>query len=150
MRTLILAAAIVTAANTTAQNNVTTNIIEGSKALVEIVRVFKTPKAAMGQQPAVEKKDSCAMKSISDVCIMNSTANPVMVSLYRRNGAVYETSALSVKVLPKSKEYLYDVRSGIYKMKIEMEVGDVKKLFKEGEMKVNACENVYKEIKSDS
>jgi len=31
-----------------------------------------------------------------------------------------------------------------------MEVGDVKKLLKEGEMKINACENIYKEIKSVS
>jgi len=93
MKTLILAATMLTAANTTAQNNVTSNIIEGSKALVELVRVFKTPKAAMVQQNTVERKDSCAMKSISDVCIRNTTANPVMVSLYKRNGAVYETTA---------------------------------------------------------
>jgi cell division protein YceG involved in septum cleavage len=149
MRTFILAAAIMTAASTTAQSNITSNIIEGGKTLVELVRVFKTPKTSMGLQSTVEKKDSCAIKAVTDICIKNSTANPVIVSLYKRNGNVYETTALSVKVLPKNQEFIYEVKSGIYKMKIEMETGEVKKLFKEGEMKVNACENVFKEIKNE-
>ena len=149
MRTFILAAAVMAAASTTAQNNITSNIIEGGKTLVELVRVIKTPKTSMGQQNAVEKKDSCAIKNVSDMYIRNLTANPLIVSLYRRNGNGYETNALSVKVLPKNQEFLYELRSGIYKMKIEMETADTKKIFREGELKIEACSNVFKEIKND-
>ncbi len=149
MRALILVAIMAITACTTAQNNITSNIIEGGKTIVELVRVFKTPKTAMVQQSTTEKKDSCAVKAVSDVCIKNLSANPVIVSLYRRNGSVYETTALSVKVLSKNQEFLYEVRAGIYKMKIETDAAEGKKLFKEGEMKINACENVYKEIKTD-
>jgi len=149
MRTLIIAAAIMTAAGTTAQNKITSNIIEGGKTLVELVRVFKTPKTAMGQQSTAGQKDSCAVKSVSDMCFKNLAAYPVNVSLYRRNGNVYETTALSVKVLPGNQEFLFEVRSGIYKMKIEMDEEGVKKLLREGEMKINACANVFKEIKND-
>jgi len=149
MRTFILAAAIIISASTSAQNTVTSNIIEGGKTLVELVRVFKTPKASMGQQNYTEKKDSCAIKAVSDMCIKNSTASPLVVSLYRRNGNGYETTGLSVKVLPKNQEFIYELKSGIYKMKIEMETGDVKKIFKEGEIRVNACDNIFKEIKND-
>lgn len=137
------------AGNSIAQNNITANIIEGGKTVVELVRVIKTPRNTMGQQPLVEKKDSCSIKNISDMCIKNITANPLLVSLYRRNGAGYETAALSVKVLPQQQEFLFELRAGIYKMKIEMETGEVKKLFREGEIKISACSNIFKEIKND-
>ena len=56
----------------TSQSNTTANIIEGGKTLVELVRVFKMPRYEMVQQPVVEKKDSCAIKSITDFTIKNS------------------------------------------------------------------------------
>jgi hypothetical protein len=86
MRRLILAATVLMNFSTTAQNNTANNIIEGGKTLVELVRVFKTPKYFMPPpQVVVEKKDSCALKNIADIGIKNSTAYPLIVSLYRRN-----------------------------------------------------------------
>jgi len=150
MRSLILAAAIIAACTSTAQNNTASNIIEGGKTLVELVRVFKTPKNYTAPQSnLVEKKDSCSIKNITDLCIKNSTANPLIVTLYKRNGNSYETNVLSMKILPKNQEWLYEIKCGIYKIKLETEEDDEKKIFKEGEIKLIACENFIKEIKKE-
>jgi hypothetical protein len=149
MRTLILAAAALLNVNTTAQNNTTANIIEGGKTLVELVRVLKAPKTSLISEPVIEKKDSCAVKNTTDLCIKNSTGKPLLVSLFRRNGNLYEPGVLSLKILTKNQECLYELKSGVYKIKLETEENGVKTSFKEGEIKLNACENFYKEIKND-
>ena len=136
--------------NISAQNNTAANIIEGGKTLVELVRVFKMPKYLLAPvQPLVERKDSCSVKNICDFTIKNSTGKPLLISLYRRNGNIYEASALSLKILPKNQETLYELKAGIYKVKFETEEDEVKRLFREGEIKLNACENIFREIKSE-
>jgi hypothetical protein len=148
MRTLIFSTVIILTVNAAAQNNTASNIIEGGKTLVELVRVFKTPKYTIPLQPGIiEKKDSCALKNMSDMCIKNSTENPLLVSLYRRNGNIYEAGVLSLKILPKNQECLYDLKAGVYKVKYETEDAAVKRTIREGEIKLIACENIFKEIK---
>ncbi len=147
MRRMILAVTVLMNFSTTAQNNTANNIIEGGKTLVELVRVFKTPKYAQPLKTTVEKKDSCALKNITDMSIKNSMEKPLLVSLYKRNGNLYETGFLSLKILPKTLEYLYDLKAGVYKIKFEIEEGTTKKLIREGEIKLNACEHMFKEIK---
>ena len=135
-----------------AQNSTASNLIEGGKTLVELVRVFKTPKnnIAGSKVPDYAKSDSCTIKNISDCCFKNSTTKSVYISLYKRNGAVYETVPLTIKILPKAQECWYEIRAGIYKFKIEMDGEDDKKItFREGEMKLAACENAVKEIKNE-
>ncbi|MEO6541629.1 MAG: hypothetical protein ABIN74_11575 [Ferruginibacter sp.] len=150
MRTLILSAIAWLHVTATAQSNTASNIIEGGKTLVELVRVFKTPKYIMAvQPPVVEKKDSCALKFTTDMCIKNSGTTPMLISLYKRNGNVYEPGVLSLKISPKNQECLYELKAGVYKIKYEIEEGAIKKLIKEGEIKLNACENMFKEIKND-
>ena len=117
---------------------------------MELVRVFKMPRYFMPlPQPVVEKKDTCLIKNISDFTIKNSTNKTLLVSLYRRNGNIYEPGVLSLKILPKNQETLYELKAGIYKMKFETEEDEEKKVFREGEIKLNACENIFKEIKND-
>ena len=102
MRAFILTAVVLININTSAQNNTAANIIEGGKALVELVRVFKMPRYFMPlPQPIVEKKDSCLIKNISDFTIKNSTNKPLLVSLYRRNGNIYEPGIFIFKNLTK-------------------------------------------------
>ena len=149
MRKLIVGAFTFITCTVTAQNNTASNIIEGGKTLVELVRVFRSPRNFIPQQNLVEKKDSCAIKNICDVCFKNSTAKPLLVSLYRRNGNGYETTILTMKILPKNQEYFYELKTGIYKMKLETEEDDEKKVFREGEIKLNACENIFEEIKNE-
>lgn len=149
MKALIITVIVLMNLNTVAQNNTTANIIEGGKTLVELVRVFKTPKYTFAQLPAtiVEKKDSCAVKNISDICIKNSTTKPLLVSIYRRNGNLYEAGVLSMKILPKNQETLFELKAGIYKIKYETEEDDEKRVIREGEIKLIACANIFKEIK---
>ena len=73
----------------------------------------------------------------------------MLLSLYRRNGNLYEAGVLSLKILPKNQETLYEIKAGIYKLKFETEEDDDKKLFREGEIKLNACEIFFKEIKNE-
>ena len=47
MSKLILSAVTIIAFTASAQNNTASNIIEGGKTLVELVRVFKMPKYVM-------------------------------------------------------------------------------------------------------
>lgn len=150
MRTLIVAVAALINVNTFAQNNTAANIIEGGKTLVELVRVFKTPKTTLASEaPPVIRMDSCAVKNTTDICVKNATGKALQVSLFRRNGNTYETAVLSLKVLPKNQECLYELKSGVYKIKLETEENGIKTSLREGEIKLNACENVFKEIKID-
>ncbi len=147
MRRLILAATCLITISSPAQNNTGHNIIEGSKTLVELVRVLKMPKYPTTQSPVVEKVDSCAAKNVTDVCIKNSTANPLLVSLYKRNGNGYDAGVLLLKILPRNQEVLYELKVGIYKIKFETEEDDEPRTINEGEIKLIACRNVFKEIK---
>ena len=149
MSKLILSAVAIITFTASAQNNTASNIIEGGKTLVELVRVFKMPKYLMSQQPIVEKKDSCTVKNTTDFSVKNSTAKSLLVSLHRRNGNIYEASVLSLNFLPKNQETLYEIKAGIYKIKYEMEEADEKKIIREGEVKLIACENIFKEVKND-
>ncbi len=150
MRALIFTAVFLISINTSAQNNTATNIIEGGKTLVELVRVFKMPKSSLNSEPLSEKRtDSCTVKNTTDICIKNSTGKPLLISLFRRNGNLYEPGILSLKISQKNQECLYELKSGIYKIKIEIEENGLKTIFKEGEIKLNACENVFREIKND-
>jgi len=148
MRAFILTAAVLINMNTAAQNNTAANIIEGGKTLVELVRVFKTPRNAVYSQNFVKKKDSCVLKNVCDLSFKNSTSKALYISLYKRNGNLYEANVLTMKVLPKAQECLYELKSGIYKFKIQIDGEDDKLIvYREGELKLTACENIIKEIK---
>ena len=147
-RNLLLAAlAITTCAS--AQNNTAGNIIEGGRVLVELVRVLKIPKCNIVPQPVVERKDSCFVRNVCDLCLKNASGKSVVVSLYKRSGNGYEAGVLSCKILPRNQECWYDLRSGIYKLKIEKEDDEDLLLYQEGELKLVACTNTYREIKDE-
>jgi hypothetical protein len=148
MRRVILSAVAAVSLSAQAQNNTASNIIEGGKTLVELVRVFRTPRHTMPAPVIVERKDSCSIKNVSDLSFKNSTDKGLYISLYRRNGSVYEANVLTMKVLPKAQEILFELRSGIYKFKIEIDgEEDDRVVYREGEMKLVACENIVREIK---
>jgi hypothetical protein len=146
MKKLFFTAVIALSVTASAQNNTAYNIIEGSKTLVELIRVFKTPRAAIITPGPNLLTDSCTIKGTSDFCVKNNTAKPLTVTLYRRNGNVYDVAVLTMSILPNNRECLYDIKSGIYKMKLETgEEGD-KKTFREGEIRINSCENPVENI----
>jgi hypothetical protein len=148
MKVLILLVNVLIVCSATAQSNSGYTIVESGKTLVELVKAFRMPKYVQTQQAMPEKKDSCAVKNLTDLSIKNSTTNPLLVSVYRRNGNQYEAGVLYMKILPKQQESLYELKAGIYKIKYEIINDDEeKKLIREGEVKLVACENVFKEIK---
>lgn len=147
MRLGFLLAVILLCIKTTAQNYTANNIIECGKTLVELVRVFKIPKNSLVQQSIPEKKDSCVIKSTSDLCIKNSTKSSLWVTLFKRNGNEYDPGGFSAIILPQNQECWYELKSGVYKFKLETDDGDSLKLFRQGELKLNACSNMVKEIR---
>jgi hypothetical protein len=132
-----------------AQNNLTNNIIEGGKVVVDILRVFKTPRKAISPSAIVAQTitDSCSAKAIADVCYKNTSGKSLYINLYKRNGNAYTTVPLTLTIQNNTKECLYEIQAGIYKYKIEYEEEGKKAAYKEGEIKIGACDKKQEDIK---
>ena len=142
-KSICLLIAFIVLTNARAQT-LTENLVEGSKTLVELISVLKNKPAATTAKNAA---DSCAIKQLADLCFKNASSRNLAVSIYRRIEAAYETQPFTVKVLPKKQECLYELKSGIYKYRIEADSGLVKLLVSEGEFKLQACDNMKREIR---
>ena len=125
-------------------------IVEGSKTLVELIKVIKTPRQNLTAQnftPANNNAaDSCVLKQRSDLCYKNNSSKVLTISIYKRNGDVYDTLPFTMKVLAQKQECWYELRAGIYKYKIEQDATTGKTILSEGEFKLEACENMVREI----
>jgi hypothetical protein len=128
--------------------NTTSNIIEGSRALIELITVFKKSKTTSTAATLTDKKviDSCATKQMADLCFKNSSSKDLAISVYKRTDAGYEAQPFTMKVITKKQECWYELRSGIYKYKIEIDAGGIKTTFSEGELKLQPCDNMQREI----
>ncbi len=128
-----------------AQSN-TENFIEGGKTLIELISVLKKGRLPVSAGNP-DTKDSCALKQLADLCFKNSSLRDLAVSLYRRIGTAYEAEPFTVKVVPKKQECLYELKSGIYKYRIEADSGAVRILLSEGEFRLQPCDNMRRELK---
>jgi len=128
----------------------TQQIVEGSKTLVELIKVIKTPRQNLNAQNFTTANptaaDSCAIKHRSDLCYKNSSSKVLSISIYKRNGDTYDTTPFTMKVLAQKQECWYELRAGIYKYKIEQDAVSGKTLVNEGEFKLEPCENMLREI----
>ncbi|HRB22324.1 MAG: hypothetical protein IPO46_06480 [Chitinophagaceae bacterium] len=142
---------LITSFYTKAQSS-TEKIIEGSKTLLELIKVIKTPRQNTSPQNltaashTATSADSCAIKQRSDLCYKNSSSKVLAISIYRRNGDVYDNLPFTMKVIAQKQECWYELRAGIYKYKIEADSDLGKTLLNEGEFKLEACENMIREI----
>jgi hypothetical protein len=142
--------------NADAQKISPDNIVESGKTLVELIKVFKTPRknltgrdAGTGNAPAEKKQnstDSCAVKKISDLCYKNSTGKSLAVSIYKRNGEGYDAIPFTMKVLSQKEECWFELKAGIYKYRIEVDEIPQRILLREGEFRLEACDNMQREI----
>ena len=68
MRKHLLIAVYIYTIPAAAQNNTGSDLIEGGKTLIELVKVFKTPKSnVVGRVlPTLQKTDSCSVKNTSE------------------------------------------------------------------------------------
>ncbi len=133
---------------TTNAQNTTTKIIEGGRALIELITVLKKSKTTNTSTLTDNKVgiDSCATKQKADLCFKNSSLKDLVISLYKRTDTGYEAQPFTMKVITKKQECWYELRSGIYKYKIELDIGGVKTLISEGELKLQPCDNMQREI----
>jgi len=135
-----------------AQNDLTTNIIEGGKTLVELIRVLKPQKQQYTTPGVIELEDSCQLGQQADLCFKNTDTLAIKVYLYKRNGSVYESIPLTIQLSRSTQECLYAIRSGIYKYRLETETkkGEVitKAVLREGELKLKPCDRVTRNIKA--
>lgn len=125
-------------------------VIEGGKTLLELIRVFKTPRQTVASQNtnAVTSavSDSCVFKQTSDLCFKNSSTKILAVSIYKRTDTGYDARPFVLKILIAKEECLYEMRAGIYKYRIEIDGLQGKTILREGELKLQACENMQREI----
>lgn len=126
----------------------TSNLIEGGKTLIELISILKKNKPAstanLSNKNAIA--DSCATKQTSDLCFKNSATKDLVISIYKRAEVGYEALPFTMKVISKKQECWYELRSGIYKYKIELDIGGIKTLMSEGEVRLQSCENMLREI----
>lgn len=146
MKTLLLFISISIAALSSAQPANVSNFLEGGKTLIELIKVIKPQKASLSTA-AYQSPDSCSIKKIADISFKNKTEKTMLVTLYFRVGSIYEQQPLTLQLSPSTQETLYDIRSGIYKYKIENDSSGAKTLLHEGELKLSPCEKAAKEIK---
>ena len=146
MKTLLLFTAIAIPALSRAQPPNASNILEGGKTLIELIRVIKPQKASLYAN-LYQSPDSCSLKRIADISFKNKTDKTMIVSLFFRAGSFYEQLPVSLQLSPSSQESLYELRAGIYKYKIESDSSGQRKLLHEGELKLTPCEKAVKDIK---
>ncbi|MBC7935975.1 MAG: hypothetical protein H7Y86_11550 [Rhizobacter sp.] len=127
------------------QNKITP-IIEGGKTLVELISIFKKKPAASTNSDDNIKADSCNSKQIADLCFKNSSLKDIVVSVYKRNESGYDAVPFTMRVIAQKRECWYDLRTGIYKYKIEIDSAGIKTLFIEGDMKLQSCDKIQREI----
>jgi hypothetical protein len=125
----------------------TQNIINGGRTLVELITLLKPkakPTGSFAENTA--NNDSCMQKQKADLCFKNSSNKDLVISLYKRTDTGYEAQPFTMKVITLKQECWYELRSGIYKYKIELDIGNVKTLVSEGELKLQPCDNMQREI----
>lgn len=124
----------------------TERYIETGKTLIELIKIFKTPRTSANSDNS-KSVDSCGIKQKSDLCFKNSTFKDLTISLYKRTDTAYSEKPFTMVVLASRVECWYDLKAGIYKYRIEIENGQGKTVYREGELKLQPCENMQREIK---
>jgi hypothetical protein len=148
MRKVLLFAVICIPAYLQAQNALTSNLVEGGKALVELIKVIRTPRTPTVTTAPYTNTDSCGTKRLADISFKNKTGKIVVVSLFLRIGNAYDIKPLVLTLAALSQESLYELKAGVYKYKIETDEEGQKIIMHEGELKLQPCDKLVKEIKA--
>lgn len=144
MRTRLLFAACFSLTLVKSQiNNTAATFIEGGKTIVELIRIFKSTSPTRTHLYTI---DSCEIRSQGDLGFKNLTKKPVSIKLFRREGNSYDSSGLILRVPANSSEWFFELRIGIYKYRMETDTNGLHSILREGELKLNACDKLLKEI----
>ena len=147
MKKIILTAVICFPGVLQAQSSISSDIVEGGKALIELFKVIRTPRVQTAAT-LYDNGDSCGSKRLADIRFKNKTDKSVVVSLFLRVGNAYDAKPLILTLAALSQESLYELKAGVYKYKIETEIEGKKVVLHEGELKLQPCDKAIKEIKA--
>lgn len=149
MRYLFLVAVLFAHTGLQAQSSLTSDLVEGGKTLVELIKVIRAPRVATAADinPPVGYIDSCGLKNLADIQFKNKTSVSVSVSLYFRIGNNYAEKPLLLTLAAFSQESLFELKAGIYKYKVETLVEEENITIHQGELRLNSCDRTIREIK---
>lgn len=149
MRNLLLTIALCLPAMAIAQNTITSDLVEGGKTLVELLKVIRMPRNIPTDvtTPATIITDSCRTKKLADICFKNRSNQVIRVSLFLRNGNDYAAKPLSLTISSLTQESLYELRCGIYKYNITTGDDEEAVILHEGELRLEPCDKLIREIK---
>jgi len=124
-----------------AQNPPTTsNIVEGGKVLVELVKVFKKNPP----QPGLQGPEN----NLSDICFTNSTSDNLFIDLSRKiNDTTYRNLPTAVSLTANAHECLLELSPNVYHYKIYKKLNGVQSLSLEGDIRLLPNEKMEREIK---
>lgn len=112
-----------------AQEKVGSNYVEGSKVVLEFVKLFKSDKER-------SKDDDCSKKNTSDLLFENKSLGTLNITLVYKED---QSQRSEVIVSAGKKENLFGLKPGIYQCEIiDQNSG---KVIKKGDIKLVVCEN---------
>ena len=82
-------------------------IIEGGRTLVELIKIFKAPKANLAEINKGKSTDSCVIKQMTNLCFKNSSSRSLVINLYKRSDTSYQKRPFTIKVLSAMEECWY-------------------------------------------
>ena len=147
MKKIILTAVISFPGVLQAQSSISSDIVEGGKALIELFKVIRTPRVPTAAT-LYDNGDSCGSKRLADISFKNKTDKSVVISLFLRIGNGYDVKPLVLTLAAQSKESLYELKAGVYKYRVEANVEGKKEVLHEGELKLQPCDKTVKEIRA--
>lgn len=131
MKKLITGMIILTTCTMAGAQSIGTQIIDGAKTLVDVVKIFKPSPAAASLTNSVG----------SDLIFRNKTEWTVEVRfLKKKNDTVYTGIPVKLTVSPLSVESLLDVSPGIYRYRVTRKNNGGEELLKEGECRLEMNE----------
>ena len=120
--------------------------IEGGKTLIELIKLIKTPKKNGGPAAGLVRGDSCVSKQTADLCFRNQTNRSLSIIVFKKTEGIYESLPFTLKIPTGREECWFEMKAGIYKYKIEEDLNGQFILYREGELKLNACDQMQRTI----
>lgn len=124
-----------------AQNpSTSSNIVDGGKILVELVKVFK--------KSPVQKDLHMSENNSSDICFTNSTPDNLYIELSKKiNDTTYRNLPTAISLTNNAHECLLELLPNVYHYKVYKKTNGLQSLSLEGDIRLQPNEKMEREIK---
>lgn len=124
-----------------AQNQPTSsNIVDGGKVLIELVKVFKKSQA--------QKDLHISENNLSDICFTNSTPDNLYIELSKKiNDTTYRNLPSAISLTNNAHECLLELPPNVYHYKVYKKINGIQSLSLEGDIRLLPNEKMEREIK---